>query len=467
MIMRKYTYCLLLGAALASSSCDSYLETKTYGQVLPETTADYVTLLHTHLRDIEEGHSDFIIGHYNDFFKLECFSDNLNASLHDSKIKLYNAPLYIGSAVNTHIYKSQNLYARIKDANIVLDQIAGKDGEEEQKYSAVAYTMRGILYYNLLRDFCEPYDEAREDKMMGMPIAEEFDMEAKPGRGNIRALKEFIISDFEKAIKLNMTDKKYLLTADVAKAFMARTYFWCHEWEKAIKVAEDLLNRYPLVEGEEYVNMIQSVPPYETLPSGVIFASFSKGEASYNFKNHYSKYSRCRPLDFDLVNLFVEKGRDIRYAISFDKKFLNVKRLNSFVRSAEMYLIISEAYAHMGKNDKALKYLNNLRAKRISDYSPLTMNNLPAVDEKEMIKVDALGNQLTPLMSSILHERRKELYMEGDRWYELKRNGCPEFWVGNNGIKYTTERYLYTLPLWKLDLNVNPKLVQNAGYDKL
>ena len=79
--------------------------------------------------------------------------------------------------------------------------------------------------------------------------------------------------------------------------------------------------------------------------------------------------------------------------------------------------------------------------------------------------VDAEGKALTPLMSSILNERRKELYMEGDRWFELKRNGRPEFWVGYNGIKYTTWKYLYTFPLWQQDLRVNPNLVQNEGYE--
>ena len=93
------------------------------------------------------------------------------------------------------------------------------------------------------------------------------------------------------------------------------------------------------------------------------------------------------------------------------------------------------------------------------------MNTLPPVDPSAMIKVDAEGKNLTPLMASILNERRKELYMEYDRWFELKRNGRPEFWVGYKGIKYETKKYLYTFPLWKQDLRVNPNLVQNEGYE--
>ena len=65
-------------------------------------------------------------------------------------------------------------------------------------------------------------------------------------------------------------------------------------------------------------------------------------------------------------------------------------------------------------------------------------------------------------MSAILCERRKEFYIEGDRWFELKRNGRPEFWVANNG-----EKYLYTYPINKSDIDLYPGLViQNPGYEE-
>lgn len=42
--------------------------------------------------------------------------------------------------------------------------------------------------------------------------------------------------------------------------------------------------------------------------------------------------------------------------------------------------------------------------------------------------------------------------MEGDRWFELKRNGCPEWWVIQQSgstllVKYVVRRYLYTMPV--------------------
>ena len=84
---------------------------------------------------------------------------------------------------------------------------------------------------------------------------------------------------------------------------------------------------------------------------------------------------------------------------------------------------------------------------------------------------DAEGKPLTPLLQSILDERQKELYIEGDRWFELKRNGCPEWWVIQQSgstlpVKYVVRRYLYTMPVSVRDIrNSQGKIAQNPGYE--
>lgn len=143
---------------------------------------------------------------------------------------------------------------------------------------------------------------------------------------------------------------------------------------------------------------------------------------------------------------------------------MNVKTPECKVRLSEIVLMLAEAYYHKGDNDSALRWLNELRRNRIEDVSDLTMASLPAVRPDDRIVVDCQGKAVTPLLQAIFDERRKELYMEGDRWYELKRNGCPEWWVISNGLKYTTREYLYTSPISKSDVDLNPGLEQNPGY---
>ena len=113
---------------------------------------------------------------------------------------------------------------------------------------------------------------------------------------------------------------------------------------------------------------------------------------------------------------------------------------------------------------EALEYLNLLRSKRISDYTPYVMGNLPAVDELALVRVNAEGGAFTPLLWAIHCERRKELFMEGDRWFDLKRNGCPEFWIAKDGLKYETKQFMYTAPIPSRDIDLIPGMIQNEGY---
>ena len=136
------------------------------------------------------------------------------------------------------------------------------------------------------------------------------------------------------------------------------------------------------------------------------------------------------------------------------------------MRSAEMQLILAESKYHLGDRQAALYALNILRKKRITGVTDFTEATLPVVNPDSKFKVDAQGKNLTPLIYAILCERSKELFMEGDRWYELKRNGRPEFWVAKHGRKYTTLKFMYTFPLPVMDITLVKGLKQNPGYEK-
>ena len=464
--MRAYIYILVLfGWGL--TACDDYLETDTYGQVLPETTEDYASLINTWMFNVGDKYSGNPPYYtWQDALRMECFTDNLNASLSTDDGSTSYTPMYVGQYMSSIIYRFQALYEPIRDANIVLDNMKDDGSELWDKTVAAAYGLRGMTYFMLMREYCEPYDAARADELMGVPIVDHFDMDAAPDRGTLQQTLNFVINDLQKTVDMNMNDEAYPVTSNVAEAYLARAYFWGQEWENAIATAQKVLDKYPLAEGTEYENMIQAVPILDVWPAEVVFATCMQKSVSTTFTNWYSKYSRYRPLDLGLVKLFAEKDRDVRYNLFFDNQFLNTKRLNGFIRSSEMCLIIAESYAHLGDEENALRYLNMLREKRISNYQPLTADNLPEETSCGLITVDCTGASLTPLMAAILNERRKELFMECDRWFELKRNGRPEFWVGYNGVKYTTEQYMYTWPLRLNDLLANPDLQQNPGYEQ-
>ena len=441
------------------TSCTSYLDVKNKGEVIPKTAEEFSALLHKHLNNVDNAGEYAFFGAPSNTLAFECYTDNFDGNL-ISQIDL--VPIYIGDDLNSLSGRYGSLYEVIKDCNIVLHELKERDTEFGKKLLATAYTIRAVCYYNLMRNFCEPYNKDKANEQLGVPLVEKFDMEGTPDRATLKETADLVISDLQEAIKLNQTDKQYRFHVDVSKAYLARAYFWTQNWELAASTAKEVLEAYPLLRGEAYKEMIQSEirqTGNELLRSGVAQAE------GYVYRE--MRRSKMRPVSLDLVKLFTEKEKDIRYTFFFDAEFLNTKMVKTTLRGAEMCLIMAESYAQMDDTRNALQYLNHLRENRITDYVPYTEQNLPAVDADALVKTDASGKTLTPLMSSILNERRKELYLEFDRWYELKRNGSPLMWWGYNGVRYETAKFMYLFPIPKSDLSLNSGLIQNPGYEEL
>jgi len=109
-------------------------------------------------------------------------------------------------------------------------------------------------------------------------------------------------------------------------------------------------------------------------------------------------------------------------------------------RFAEVLLIQAEAEARQNKLGEAEATLTLIR----------TRAGLPAAGLDTMSQANAIA--------AILHERRLELAMEGDRWPDLVRTGRVQNFLPAVAAFQT----LYPIPLNELD--VAPGLVQNPGY---
>ena len=420
--MRKSSLYIIISLLFCNLSCTEYLDVKNKGEVIPETAEEFSALLHRHLYSIDGAGEYAFFGAPSTAASYEAYTDNWDADL-TTKLDL---PIYVGSDISSLSFRFKSLYEVIRDCNIVIGELKERDTEFGKKLLATAHTIRAVCYYTLMRNYCEPYDKSNATEMLGVPIVKEFDMEGKPERSDLKETADFIVEDLKQAISLNQTDEHYRFYVDVSKAYLARVYFWMQEWALAASMAKEVLDKYPLISGEAYKEMIQS--EVKQLGNVLIRSGISKSEG-YVYTD--MQKTKGRPLSLEFVNLFVEKERDIRYTFSFNTEFVNTKMLKTSLRTAEMCLIMAESYVHSGDTENGLKYLNHLRENRITGYTPYTESNLPAVDPAALVQVDAEGKPLTPLMAAILNERRKELYLEGDRWYELKRNGRPERYQKN------------------------------------
>lgn len=455
--MLPYLSAILI--AVLTGSCSKYLEVKTYDKVLPKTAEDYASIIYSHLSDIEDKTKGlFIMGNYDDASRWEFFADNLNGSLDKKPAR---TP-YVGSYVYTAQFRFGNKYRFIRDCNIYLEYAENNDLDAHHRdVATVARTMRAISYYELIREHCEPMEPGRGEEIPGVPIVSHFDLDAKPPRSSLRASLDFVISDLQKAIQQGMTNPDLLLTTDVARFYLLRTHFWAQDWQQVIPVAKEILDAHPLIAGDAYKEMVTST--LGDLKGNALLVPYFRSDRT-TMIDRALRDQKNRPISVEFAKSFTEKERDIRWGLTMDKKLQTQKPPCIRLRSAEAALCLAEAYAHLGQDKEALAILNELRSKRIQDYTPWTLQTLPPASPSGLIHVDATGKPLTPLMSAILKERRKELFNEGDRWWELKRNGRPEFWIGFNGVKYVTYKYLYTYPIWVNDLVNNPSLTQNPGY---
>ena len=449
-------------AVLASvSGCKNYLNVQPQGEVIPETDEEFTAIIHNLLRDIEGGGDEYVIGNMDALKHLEGCADNLDANIRTSS----NLTFFAGEEIDSRQRAYEESWKIVRDCNIVIENMKDRTSDIARGALSAAYSMKGIVYYNLLREFCQPWSDSKASELPGIPIVDRFGINDKPTRGTIRQTYDYTKAQFENALALNPTDPKYIFTEWIIKAYEAKLEFWCQNWDRGISLCEDVIAHcgISLTPISEYAGMINA--QYDT-KGEVLVRSHINNSSELDWYFSYTKsYLASRPASARLIKLFGENPeKDVRYAASFDKKRMNAKTPECKVRLSEVVLMLSEAYYHKGDNASALKWLNELRRNRIEEATDLTMTSLPEVREGDRIVVDCQGNTVTPLLQAIFDERRKELYMEGDRWYELKRNGRPEWWVISNGLKYTTKEYLYTSPISKSDVDLNPGLEQNPGY---
>lgn len=465
-LQMMYLLIPIIGGGLVGVSCTDYLDVQPYGRTIPKTAEEFSALVHGQLDDLDEGTSYLVVG--TDRYEYDCgCGDNFEVCLTEKSGSMLAVSQSQSAGSMSSISIWNRLYEVIRDCNIVIDNLNEDGSQLANSTMAAAYAMRGVAYYELMRNYCEAPRSGEFDTQPGLPLVTVFDMEARPIRSSLQATVNLIESDFKQSISRHCQDNLYRFTEDVVKGFLARLYFWTEQWEQALPLCDELLERHPLLGIDDFKSMMSE--PYKLNGNKLIMTyRVNTSNSSFVYTSMMNSL-QFRPVSKRFLNSFAEgeDTTDVRYSLAVNRKRRLQKPMFCGMRVAEMQLIKAEALCHLGRFDESLSALNDLRSHRIKDYRPLTLQTLPSVPASEYIKVDCTGSPLTPLLANILVERRKELFMEGDRLWELKRNGTPEFWTAYNGRKYTTLSYQYTRPIPEREIRINPGIVQNPGYVEL
>lgn len=373
-------------------------------------------------------------------------------------------------------------YRLIANTNVAITELPKSPLSDALKadYIAEARALRAWSHLQLVRLFAQPY--AVNQNAPGIPVVDKVigPNDPIPGRGTVKADYDFILADLLFA-KENLNPGRDggdgRLSVNAVNGLLARVYLDMQQWQLASDHAKLARNGYPLAPAATLLDGFVD-PTSEWIwtlvyrsddnTSFVQIASFqepynigySTFRATTSFLGMFGTNDIRRRqfyLNLDKVvdpNLEGDALRRDDILYSRDGYLMNKFYFRAsldlnvpMMRSAEMYLIEAEAESELGRDGLAQDALFAVQARAITGAVKST-------------------NTGAALKNEIRDERRKELYGEGFRFYDLTRRKetltrtAPEHWVP---ITLATGDYRNILPIPRAETDVSG-MEQNTGY---
>ena len=369
----------------------------------------------------------------------------------------------------------ETFYAKIMACNVIIDNVESSMGSESEIANLLgqALTLRAYYYFHLVNIFATPYNDQRSapDQRPGVSLVLKSEvLDEGYARSSVAQVYEQITKDIERAIALLEKDKidngRFRVNHIAAHLIASRIYLYMEKWDQVIEHATKAIAGAPqLVYLPDYAYSVPSYPINSTNP--VVSSLFPETIFVYGGMPSTMGFSGSPVcLSADLVNCYTDNGdsRNGKYfsltPVGYKYPYMELKHGRAergYVwRTAELYLNRAEAYMQKYKAGEsaagqlAIDDLNELRRNRITAYTDEQLST--AENLESLCKL----------------ERRRELFLEGHRWFDLRRYGMPRIehrWVDEQGTitTYVLEEKDpgYTVPIPQAVLDRNNKLVQN------
>lgn len=499
--IKPLTWILLACISFNGFSCKKFLEENSQNDFTPVTTASYSELLMGTGYPLVDGHLHRSIQLMNDDVQVYppvVYEEGGNKSdlqglpAYSWQPDFFQQQLANGfdlSGVTIDGYK--NYYKLISGANIALQYTQNSVGSQEDKDYLLgqAYALRAYYYLQLVNLYGRPYNDSTTtpDKSLGVPLMLTANVSDKmPGRASVAAVYRQINHDLQSAFSMLDVDKR---TGDVfridhisAHLLASRVNLYMCNFDSVIKDASYVIKYHPQLE-----NLFDKLPLEYTNEGDYIgqpIVGAESKETIWSFGNMYDNFNfnlrDAYGMSEDLVSQFT--ATDLRAQVYFaslppifeqwvsilydiakwngGRVSANVKQGLSF-RSSEAYLNRAEAYAQKfiqtGDASFRQKSLNDLNTLRINRFSPTDFQPLTAMPAQELLKF-------------CRNERRRELFQEGHRWFDLRRYGMPPITHVYAEKRGESRTYIlqkhdpqYTLQIPPTAFLLNQNLVQNPA----
>jgi hypothetical protein len=359
----------------------------------------------------------------------------------------YNATLAGGDLVEQFFRPFySNLYKSILSANNVIDHSKNAVEVGEAKF------LRALSYFKLVKVF----GDVTINLSSAPSISDKSILVRQPAA---KVYDEIIIPDFQAAIAVltntsvaNGRASKIAAQGMLAKVYMQRSNFTSAAPLLASVVSSaaaakiSLKAKFADVFGE--ANDLNSEILYATRISTSINNLYGFSKFPEWFKGTDTKSPN--PLDPKLTAAFNVNPADLRKAITIDEANKKGKKWGGLdqdwieLRYADILLLHAEALNENGTSAEAvLDVLDPIRVR--AGLAVLDHNVLKTKDQ---------------VRKAILDERRLELALEGQRWFDLVRTGTVNSEMGQT---ISPNYYLFPIPNSEI-LSSSGIITQNAGY---
>lgn len=389
-------------------------------------------------------------------------------------------------------YPFRLYYRCIGNANALIENIDNASGPEADKkrLKAEALTMRAWAYFNLVQIYGKRYQAAQppatsNNTQLGvsMPLSAK---DVKLPRATVEENYTQIVKDLNDAIALfaagsNVPNKSHL-SIHAARAIRARVALTMQDYTNAAAFAKAVVDAgaFTLMSNAAYQSGFNSIANSEW-----IWGAYVQADQGDTFGSYFAQiswdgnttYIRSRPKRINSALYNQITATDVRKKMwepapnatnfplplstyirePFMSRKFKTRELPTigdvpYIRLAEMYLIMAEAYAMIpGKESDARNALFTLAKNRDANYTLST-------------------NSGQALLNEILIQRRVEFWGEGFRFFDLKRldlpldrTVVPNFVSAAVGgvmqIPAGDNRWQFAIPI--SELQANPNSVQN------
>ncbi|MBC6110805.1 RagB/SusD family nutrient uptake outer membrane protein [Pedobacter fastidiosus] len=420
---KNIAFIALIATFFTLAGCKKYTDLTPKGSLVVETAQDYYELVSFPNRAYTITNFQYLV---DDMWFKESNVIGITPNINTVHF-LFNENIDRVSLINSSNFY-ERCYLYINRWNTIISSVDESKGDANVKAlaKAEAKALRAFDHFLLVNVYAKGYNPTTAATDGGICIMDKYDLEAQPVKSTVAEVYAFIQKDLDEAIPYLQAQPAdpYHPSLAFAWALKAKVHLFKREIAQAKQACEMSLS---------YNNQIFDLVNYTTKLGGPtvtpIVAPNNPEVLSYMYIQGYNEtnFGYSWPISPELRNLF--GTNDARFNMFFNTtsaSFLDIGSGAAYysiaytrffyptagLKTTEVYLMQAECLARENDLAGAMAVVNKLREKRILSGSIIL--SVPATRKETM--------------DIIINERRKEMFLGFNRFFDLKRlNTEPEY----------------------------------------